>query len=377
MAGMLSLAACLVVSTAGAVARGALPEDALLIEHWDGSTWTQQSAPQPALGGSSLSSVVAFSRTNVWAVGSGVTLPQSGVLHGYPLAEHWIGTSWRSMTLPTPKQAGFGLDLVGIAGSSPGNVWAVGSDGTHSLFEHWNGHKWRLRTGKTTTGFGPAGVAVFSKKLAWVVGSAQNAKGRSRTWTFRWNGSSWRRVGSPNPSGAGGDDQLKAVSGFSARNVWAVGDDKKGSATRTLVLHWDGSHWRHVTSPSPAAGRNAFLNGVVADGRKSAWAVGAYRAGGTQRPLVEHWDGRRWRVVSAPRSSPTAGFDVLNGVAADSAKDVWAVGDSGPGQAFSEHWDGNSWKVVPVTEPVAFDALSSVAAVSSHDVWAVGLINSP
>src|SRR5215470_16715491 len=63
------------------------------------------------------------------------------------------------------------------------------------------------------------------------------------------------------------------------------------------------------------------LNDVVAISPTNAWAVGHY--GGLFHPktLVEHWNGTAWHRISV---SPSAGW--LNGVAATSARDVWAVG---------------------------------------------------
>jgi hypothetical protein len=308
----------------------------------------------------------------VWAVGSGVKQQDT---QGYPLAEHWTGSSWHPMTLPAPQKNTFGIDLVGVAGSGADNVWAVGSAPTGPLFEHWNGRSWRRKAVPDATRFTPAGVAVVSRRAAWAVGSYPGPQGGlARTRILRWNGSSWHRAGSPNPSGRQGYDELFAVSAHSARNVWAVGDYKRGSRIHTLVLHWNGSGWQRVGSPNPGTARKDVLDAVVAVGSKNVWAVGSYRARTkAQRPLVEHWDGRRWRVVQAPSANPTSGFDVLNAVSAASARDVWAVGNSGPGQGFAEHWDGKSWKVVPMPDqPPPFVGLSGVAAVSAQDAWAVG-----
>jgi hypothetical protein len=94
--------------------------------------------------------------------------------------------------------------------------------------------------------------------------------------------------------------------------------------------------------------------------------------------LVEQWDGTTWRVVAS------AGFDALNGVAALSPNDVWAVGGQlnygavggtpPPERPLILHWDGTTWSVVPSARPADSNAveLNSVAAISAQDVWAVG-----
>jgi hypothetical protein len=56
------------------------------------------------------------------------------------------------------------------------------------------------------------------------------------------------------------------------------------------------------------------------------WAVGYfyYSSGSFFGPhtLIEHWDGSNWSIVGSPGSASWQ----LNGVAAVSANDVWAVG---------------------------------------------------
>ncbi len=67
----------------------------------------------------------------------------------------------------------------------------------------------------------------------------------------------------------------------------------------------------------------------------------------------------------------------LNGIAAVSATDVWAVGrygdSNGDEHTLIEHWNGSSWSAIPSPNPGGqSQGLSSVAAVSASDVWAVG-----
>jgi hypothetical protein len=44
---------------------------------------------------------------------------------------------------------------------------------------------------------------------------------------------------------------------------------------------------------------------------------------------------------------PFAVDGFLNGVAATSARNVWAVGGNGAGRNLILHWDGTAWKRVP------------------------------
>jgi len=102
--------------------------------------------------------------------------------------------------------------------------------------------------------------------------------------------------------------------------------------------------------PSPSPGTFDSLSGIVTLGTGDAWAVGNYiDAGGFDRTLIEHWDGRGWRQAA---SRNPAVDDGLVAVTAVSPTDVWAVGSMSSGAPFSdrpliEHWNGSAWRVVP------------------------------
>ena len=95
-----------------------------LIEHWNGSSWSQVASPNP--GGSAkpsqLSRVVATSSTNAWAVGgySNGTADQT-------LIEHWNGTSWSQVASPSPGGRGNENFLDDVSAISSTDAWAVGS----------------------------------------------------------------------------------------------------------------------------------------------------------------------------------------------------------------------------------------------------------
>ena len=130
--------------------------------------------------------------------------------------------------------------------------------------------------------------------------------------------------------------------------------------------------------PSPNAGTNDnYLNGVAAISATDVWAVGYYINGtGVNQTLVEHWNGSAWSVVPSPNVGTT--YDnYLKGVAAVSATNVWAVGYYYNGtvyQTLMEHWNGSAWSVVssPNAGTSYDNYLTGVGAVSSTDVWAVG-----
>jgi hypothetical protein len=71
-----------------------------LIEHWNGTRWSVVSSPDPSSTfGNALWSVKAVSASNVWAVGI-----NDGVLDTYststPLVAHWNGSTWTQASAP-------------------------------------------------------------------------------------------------------------------------------------------------------------------------------------------------------------------------------------------------------------------------------------
>ena len=124
----------------------------------------------------------------------------------------------------------------------------------------------------------------------------------------------------------------------STSNAWAAGATDNGSADRTLILHWNGSTWAQTPSPNQggAAAANS-LNGVAATSPTNAWAVGRSATGLVHMALILHWDGTKWARVPAPHPGTTSD---LFAVAAASANNAWAVGTftgSGPAQALALH----------------------------------------
>lgn len=79
------------------------------------------------------------------------------------------------------------------------------------------------------------------------------------------------------------------------------------------------------------------------------------------------------RADSAGPSQPLPVHGVLHGVAATSASNAWAVGETSTSSGFSTlilRWNGTAWNRVPVPGPPG--NLLSVAATSARNAWAVG-----
>jgi hypothetical protein len=211
------------------------------------------------------------------------------------------------------------------------------------------------------------GVAAVSASDAWTVGYYSRPDEIHATIIEHWNGSDWSLMASPNPAPYG--NEFWGVAAVSAKDAWAVGysgisNYPSTAYTQTLTEHWDGTQWSVIPSANTITGSN-FLQGVAAVSSNDVWAVGTAQG----QTLAEHWDGTQWSLVSGPSGQPGGN---LHGIAAVSSSDVWAVGNVGS-QTLLHHWDGAQWSVIPSpnvgSEP---NELNGVAAVSSNDVWAVG-----
>ena len=323
---------------------------------------TRLASQAPIISGA-LSGVAALSAKNAWAVGYREPSANTDVT----LILHWNGTTWRQVPSPSPA-GGSGAGLDGVAFSSGGNGWAVGTDGrtNDDLILRWNGKAWK-QVPCPSPGSYPflSDVAAVSATDAWAVGATHNSTDTTLTsFILHWNGKAWKQVPIPKP---GAFTELFGVA--AARNIWAVGLFQVRLGYRAggaLLLHWNGKAWKQLRTPTPGAGPS--YNAVAAVSASDAWAVGSTGIN-TTATLTERWNGTAWKHVPSPNR---AGSNDFYAVAAVSASDAWAVGATlNPVTVtLTERWNGKTWKVVP--SPAHNDALSGVAAASPDAAWAVG-----
>jgi hypothetical protein len=117
---------------------------------------------------------------------------------------------------------------------------------------------------------------------------------------------------------------------------------------------------------------DAEFSAVSADSATDVWAVGQVCSAGcsTISTLTAHWDGSTWSRVPSP--SP-GGRDGLVAVSADSPADAWAIGVIATGAPLALHWNGHVWSQVPLPSPGPDQFLmNAVSGVSPTNAWAVG-----
>ncbi|MFL5654258.1 MAG: hypothetical protein ACJ8CB_08780 [Ktedonobacteraceae bacterium] len=337
------------------------------------AAWSVVQSPNATAGNNELHAVTSISANDVWAVGTS----ENNLGNSQTLILHWDGTAWS--IVPSPTTGIVEGNLLGVAAVSATDVWAVGNflptkGSGQGLIEHWNGHKWSVvKSPITGASTGLQAVAAVSTNDVWAVGTSFNASGVEQTFIEHWNGKQWSIVASPSPSTQ--TNFLLGVTAVSTNDVWAVGSFQNASgAFQTLTLHWDGTAWSIVASPSGAGSADLF--GVAAVSTSDVWAVGDSGSG----TLIEQWNGSSWSVVSSP--SPSTLANLFFAVAIVSANDIWAVGESqnatsGISQTLIEQWNGSSWSVVSSPNPGSGsspgDSLRGAAAdPSSGQAWAVG-----
>jgi hypothetical protein len=137
------------------------------------------------------------------------------------------------------------------------------------------------------------------------------------------------------------------------------------------------------------------LSSITALAADDIWAAGGtFPQGQTQgeqtftiHTLIEHWNGRQWRVVPSPDAVQIAqsstgtspqGFNHLASITAISANNIWAVGggQSIPSQntrrtiPLIEHWDGKKWSAIPQPRTIT-GTLNGLSSIQGK-IWTVG-----
>ncbi|HEX8076393.1 MAG TPA: hypothetical protein VF511_01155, partial [Chthoniobacterales bacterium] len=296
------------------------------------------------------------------------------------------GQTQSGFTIVDSANASTNNRLNAIAALSPTDVWAVGyyvTDSFLNLAMHWDGARWTI----TPTPNPSQPYTDQLKKLAaiapndvWAVG------GHGLSNTMRWNGAVWSQVAVPpinNRGFSNVSNSLDDIAAVGSNDIWAVGwMDAMDGGSWTLTLHWDGTSWTQIPSPNQPMPNGGFysqaLRSVVAISANNVWAVGYYRVGSTQHPLIQHWDGTKWSIVPAP-DGPT-GDGTLYGIAAASANDIWAVGEYAKtdfntmAKGLTMHWDGTRWSVFipPNPSPYGINPINAIAARGPNDFYAAG-----
>ncbi|MCI0457631.1 MAG: hypothetical protein L0Z62_11725 [Gemmataceae bacterium] len=192
----------------------------------------------------------------------------------YGVILHSDGTSWTEVPLESGPHFG-SVPLIGVWGSGPGDVYAVGGFGTTRVIYHLDGNEWAAvpDVPVSSPGFNDLrGVWGSGPDDVFAVGS--NGK------IVHFDGNGWTAQTFPEQSsfpGAG----LVSVWGSGADNVYAVG---------TGLLHSvdGGENW--ILAPEIAFGSGIVLLGIWGSSPTDIYAVGRDTIH-NQQGVIVHYDG--------------------------------------------------------------------------------------
>ena len=289
----------------------------------------------PEIG--SIGSLSADSENDIWAT----ALTNS-------VALHFNGSTWTKSAMAKASRVNKAAVI------SRTNVWAVGQ-GTNDKFsqiQHFNGSAWSVvASPHFTNGESLNSLKAVAPNNIFAVGVSLDGLKNRIPLVEHFDGSKWSVVVVPNIVGA----ELTDVAAISSSDIWAVGAIG-GAMPAALTLHFNGQQWSRVSAPS------ASLLAVTALATNNVWAAGVQLGRG---PVIEHWNGTAWKVVTSPNIGTSA---VLNSIRAISPSDIWAAGCNacgdvgGSNTALIEHWDGTAWSINP--SPVQLGGLAANALLT-------------
>ena len=242
-------------------------DDTLVLQHWDGATWSNVNAPHLGHRVNQINALAGSSSADVWA--TGVFQKQQGDPK-YSLIEHWDGRSWKAWAGVKGSPAMYGASAL-----PDGSAWAVGY---HHLGPRYRSTIERICPVQVDPdGFTPAQAAVpLGQTVAWKVppgasgpASVADATGLGLfdSGPIQPSASFTRRFGS-----AGAYAISNGASGQSEIDVADVVTPKHGTIDTTFTIRW---------SEKPVKGKLLFDVQMKAPGSDEFvdWAIG------TQGPM--------------------------------------------------------------------------------------------
>jgi len=294
------------------------------VEHWDGTAWRRVPVPSNVFLGDALTDpLTATSARDAWIFPGSVAQIGSSYF-GYNYALHWNGTAWRASSFPGK------LILQTAAALRPDDVWAFGvirsSAGTTVPFTaRYNGRAWH----RVRLPVAPLAVSTPGRGDLWVIGptvaTANRAASQQHIIAMRWNGRSWNQLAVPKIAVPAGQSFFDASSMAAAgpRDIWwyyqASSQDNR--TERSGLLHWNGAAWHTIALPAAISNVDAMTQ----DGHGGIWL-----AADTGLDLVQYWyhyNGGRWtrQLVPAPRGYNAMVFGIAW---IPPTTSVWAVGEA-------------------------------------------------
>jgi hypothetical protein len=268
----------------------------------------------------------------------------------------------------------------------PAPYFGARSAGDRPLTAVWDGTTWRSQDAVVPPGTADSdlqGVACASS-MCMGVGTYAKRLGEDRALAVSWDGSAWRLDVPPTPRSADGPAEavLSDVACVSTTSCIAVGkftfelEGLMGTVVAPLIERWDGTRWRIERAPNPGS-TDAELYAISCDPTGGCVAVGSQRLRQrTYAALAMRWTGTAWRLLPTPRPTHASSAELLD-VSCPRPHRCTGVGyeASGTGiRALAGSWDGRRWTIEPISTPASFtsSALNSVDCALPTSCQAVG-----
>jgi Peptidase A4 family len=276
--------------------------------------------------------------------------------------------AWKVLATPNPHGSVAFDQLKGVSCWSKTGCIAVGEyeDSSHQLSGlamQWNGAEWTTLVTPTLPHEGDLGsaleaVSCTSAAFCIAAGYDENTENQRFALAERWNGTEWIPE---RPATRGETATLDSVSCVSTRECIAVGYDKTGSPARTapVIDHWNGRRWKASKAARlPEAAESSWLDSVACSGSRSCIATGTYISKAySNRVLTELWNGKvTLTSVSTPEPYTAVERELL-GVSCAGASLCVAVGhyqnlEASVKEPLVDFWSGATWSAGEATEPL-------------------------
>jgi hypothetical protein len=241
-------------------------------------SWSSEPSPPTPSGGSqaTLRSISCTSTSACTAVGYYYLAGESKYK---PLVERWNGTTWSVQSAPSGPGGEAISAMLSVSCPTTTACTTVGKAGSATFAERWSATEGWTATAPFSPGtlentLEDVSCSTASNCIA-VGTSKETGKGQLlKPLSERWNGSEWSLLTTPGPSEVK-DVRLSSVSCASS-TCTAVGQyvtDWVSGEEKTLAEYWDGAKWVIQTSPNSAQKVNA-LTGVSCSSSITCTAVG-------------------------------------------------------------------------------------------------------
>ena len=201
---------------------------------------------------------------------------------GYkPYVARWNGSAWTQQTAPSPSEGNASEAMLSVSCPSASFCMAVGRAANKPFAERWDGSAWATQSAPNPEGATEAtleGISCASASACMAVGNHKGS-GSRKTLAQRWNGSTWSVIASPTPSEKQG--RLRSISCLSASSCIAVGVLTPTSfltpGETTLAESWNGTEWTVQSTPNAEGNLYSSFAAVSCTSPVACTAVGATR----------------------------------------------------------------------------------------------------